>query len=191
MTAIWFSLNFWASSTAFFFTYYVFEERGWTADSLRLLMPAALPFGFLGQVLAGRLMDRAGRRPAAAVFICLGSAAALLCYRSEHAWAIGAGWVALQALQGVWSIAQTLTVELFPTELRASASGLTHNLLGRWGLVLGPVAVGTLAAQLGSTAAAVSVLAFSNLLALPALRTLPETRGISLEHPPARDRTDA
>ena len=75
-------------------------------------------------------------------------------------------------------------MELFPTELRASASGLTHNLLGRWGLVLGPAAVGSLAAGLGSTADAVTLLAFANLIALPALVwMIPETRGISLGGP--------
>ena len=101
MTLIWFALNFWAASTAFFFTYYVFNDRGWTADSLRILMPAALPFGFLGHVLAGRLMDRVGRRRAAAAFILLGAFTAVVCYRSTHDWAIGASWIALQFLQGI------------------------------------------------------------------------------------------
>ena len=181
MTSIWFALNFWAASTGFFFTYYVFNERGWTADSLRILMPLALPFGFLGHVLAGWMMDRVGRRGAAASFVLAGAVASIACYQATSDWVIGGCWIALQMLQGVWSIAHTLTVELFPTELRASASGLTHNLLGRWGMVLAPAAVGALAARLGSTSEAVSILAFTNLIALPALIwVIPETRGISL-----------
>ena len=90
----------------------------------------------------------------------------------------------LQMLQGLWTIAATMTTELFETEKRASANAVAHNLLGRWGMVLGPLAVGLLSGPSGSTGAAVSWLAGLNLLFLPAiLWLLPETRGLDLALP--------
>jgi len=129
-------------------------------------------------------MDFLGRRSAAALFMLGGTAAALCCYQSTDYWVIVASWTALQTLQGVWTIATTMTAELFETEVRASANALSHNLLGRWGMVLGPLAVGFLAGPLGSTADAVTLLVFANLLALPVLLwMIPETRGIELGAP--------
>ena len=82
---------------------------------------------------------------------------------------------------------RTLTTELFPTEVRASANGLAHNLLGRWGQVAGPFAVNLVALELGTTGRAVAALACVNLLALPLLRWgLPETRQAELSEREAR-----
>ena len=48
-------------------------------------------------------------------------------------------------------------------------------------MVLGPLAVGFLSGPMGSTANAVTLLAFANLLALPVIFfMIPETRGIEL-----------
>jgi MFS family permease len=66
--------------------------------------------------------------------------------------------------------------------MRATANALSHNLLGRWGLVLGPPLTGWLAERLGSTGDAVTWLALASVLALPLpLWLLPETRGARLE----------
>ena len=84
-------------------------------------------------------------------------------------------------LQGLWTIAATVTTELFDTEVRASANALAHNLLGRWVMVLGPLAVGLLSTPAGSIGNAVSLLAGLNLLFLPVVFwMLPETRGAEL-----------
>ena len=178
---LWFTLNFWATAVIFFFSYYVFEERGWAAADLQLVVPAAVPFAFAGYFAAGWLMDAAGRRIAAASFLVLGSAVGVGCYQASGWWTIAAGWVGLQMVQGIWPIAHTITAELFPTEVRAAALGLTNNLLGRLGLVVGPLLTGSLAAALGSTGDAVTLLALVNLAAVPVvLLALPETRGVPL-----------
>ena len=184
ITLLWFIISFWSSVAMFSFTFYVFNERGWSAEDLQWVPLAAVPFAFLGYALAGVAMDFLGRRSAAALFMLGGTAAALCCYQSTDYWVIVASWTALQTLQGVWTIATTMTAELFETEVRASANALSHNLLGRWGMVLGPLAVGFLAGPLGSTADAVTLLVFANLLALPVLLwMIPETRGIELGAP--------
>jgi putative MFS transporter len=182
LTALWFTVNFWTACALFSFTYYAFNERGWTARDVQLLLPVSVPLGFAGYALGGWLMDASGRKLAAGLYLALGAGFAALCYQSA-AWAwIAGAFIALQMLQGVWPILHTWTAELFPTEMRATANALSHNLLGRWGLVLGPPLTGWLAERLGSTGDAVTWLALASVLALPLpLWLLPETRGARLE----------
>lgn len=178
---LWFTVNFSSMCTMFFFSYYAFNERGWTATDLQIVVPAAVPFAFIGYVAGGRMADLVGRRAAAATFLLLATLVANIGYRAEGWWVIAGSWVALQALQGIWPIANTITAELFPTEVRASAGAFAHNLLGRMALVIGPPIVGSLAAALGSTGDAVALLSLSNLVLVPlALWLVPETRGAEL-----------
>jgi putative MFS transporter len=181
ITLIWFIVNFWASVAMFSFAYYVFNERSWTAWDLQWVPLATVPFAFLGYSVAGVVMDLVGRRQALGGFLLLGVGASLSCYLASDYWVIVVSWATLQMLQGLWSIAATITTELFDTELRASANAISHNLLGRWGMVIGPLAVGFLSEPCGSTGNAVAILALVNLLFLPVVFwMLPETRGISL-----------
>jgi len=184
MSAVWFIINFWSAAVAFFFYYYVMSERSWVDADLQLVAPAALPFAFAGYMIAGWLMDAIGRRRAAIVYLVLGAAVAMTCYQATGWWTIAACWVSLQTLMGVWVVGTTLTAELFPTEVRAAASGLTLSLIGRLGFVLAPSVTGVLAVWLDSTGSAVSLLALVNLLAIPILVfAIPETRGVDLAAP--------
>ena len=181
ITALFVTVSFWTGTALFFFTYYVFEERGWTARDLQWLTLGTIPTGFAGFWLAGWLMDRVGRRPAAAAYLVLATIATAACFQSEDARAIALAYWALMGLSGLWSIASTITAELYPTELRAAALGITNHLLGRTGFVLGPLVTGRLAAALGSTADAVTWLSLANLACVPLLLWLvPETRGTEL-----------
>ncbi|MFL2935768.1 MAG: MFS transporter [Myxococcota bacterium] len=181
VTLVWFIVNFWSSVAMFSFVYYVFNERSWDSADLQWVPLATVPFAFVGYGLAGLIMDSLGRKPALAGFLILGLAASIVCYQAESYWTIVGAWAVLQMLQGLWTIAATVTTELFDTEVRASANALAHNLLGRWGMVLGPLAVGLLSAPAGSTGNAVSILAGLNLLFLPVVFwMLPETRGTEL-----------
>lgn len=87
----------------------------------------------------------------------------------------------LQLALGIWVVGHVMTTELFPTEVRASAYGLAQNLIGRWGFVAGPAAVGWLAVPFAGTSNAIVALSFINLLAIPlVLWALPETRDADL-----------
>jgi MFS family permease len=86
----------------------------------------------------------------------------------------------LTGLTGVWTIATTWTTELFPTQTRATALGISNNLIGRLGLVFGPIVAGRLSAALGSTSLAISLLAGVTLLVIPLVWSLPETNGADL-----------
>ena len=181
MGAFWFAVAFSSAAVTFFFFYYVQNERAWTDAHLALVAPAAVPFAFLGYVLAGWLCDAIGRRNAAFLYLVLGTLVALTCYQSANWWVIAGCWVGIQTLNGVWVVANTLTVELFPTRVRAAAGGLTSAFVGRSGFVVAPAVTGWLAVQVGSTGQAVSLLALVNLVAIAIVAfAIPETRGVEL-----------
>jgi putative MFS transporter len=188
VSGLWFVINFWVGATMFLFSFYAVRERGWTADDLRRLAPFGLICAFVGSTLPpDALMDAIGAPTAAAVLLVLGGIATLVTFKAESFVVVAAGWVCLQALQGILADRYTLTTELFPTEVRASANGLAHNLLGRWGQVAGPFAVNLVALELGTTVVRSPPLACVNLLALPLLRWgLPETRQAELSERDAR-----
>jgi len=181
VSALWFVINFWVGATMFLFVLYAVRERGWTPRDIQIVAPWGFACAIVGYLAAGWLMDAIGRRAAAASLLVLGAVATVVAFRAQAFVVVASAWVALQALQGVWPVAHTLTTELFPTEVRASANGLSHNLIGRWGQVAGPFCVNLVAGAVGSTGAAVAALASVNLLALPLLFwTLPETRQVDL-----------
>lgn len=182
LTAVWFTINFWTACTLFFFAAYVQGERGWDEMTLAWVVPSATLAGFCGYLLAGRSMDAIGRKPTLGIYLAGASIAGTICYRSESDVVIIASYFALMMLAGLWAIGETIAVELFDTDVRATANGLTNNLLGRWGLVLGPAAMGFLIGKLGSIGEAASWLALGNLVVLPLILWLvPESRDFGLD----------
>ncbi|MAG33273.1 MAG: MFS transporter [Deltaproteobacteria bacterium] len=182
---VFLAVNVWSGTALYFFTLYVFEERGWTSASLAWLFLGTIPFGFLGYSLSGFAMDRLGRRWAATLYFVAAFGATMLCYRSTDSVAIYLGYFLMIGLGGIWTIAITWSMELFPTEVRATAAGTTNNLFGRMGLVFAPMVAGLLSASLGSTADAISLCALVTLAALPLVWMLPETNAVALMGHPA------
>ncbi len=180
VTLLWVAINFWSGTALYFFTIYTFGDRGWDATDLQLLPWGKIPFGLAGYILSGIVMDRYGRRPAATIYLLGAFAATLLCYRSTDDVSIYLGIFLLYGLGGVWTIVTTWTMELFPTEMRATALGLANLLIGRLGLAAGPIVAGQLSADWHSTPDAISVLAVVTVLALPLVWSLPETNAIDL-----------
>jgi len=180
MSGVWFAINFWSGTALYFFTEYVYSERAWTSVDLQILPFGTIPFGIAGYVLSGYAMDRFGRRPAAAVYLVAAFLATMLCYRSTDSRTIYLGFFLLFGLGGVWTIVTTWTLELFPTESRATALAIANNLIGRMGLVIGPIAGGYLSSAWGSASTAIVALGSVTLLALPLLHGLPETNAIDL-----------
>lgn len=178
--SVWLSIDFWNSCAMFSFSFYAQRERGWTPEDLAWWLPISGLFQFVGYVAAGRLMDRWGRRRTVMSYLSLASFASAVCYLGEGGLVV-VGYFAMAGLGGMWAVAQTISAELFPTEVRATAGGLTHNLIGRLGMTLGPKLVGVLAVTLGSTGYAVALLGALNLFVIPLIAaTLPETRGANL-----------
>lgn len=179
--ALFLPINVWSGTALYFFTLYVFGERGFTAADLVWLPAGTIPFGFLGYSLSGVAMDRLGRRPAATLYFVAAFAATLLCYRSTWSPAIYLGYFLLIGLGGIWTIAITWSAELFPTSVRATAAGTTNNLFGRLGLVFAPMLAGRVTTALGSTADAITLFSGITLLVLPLVWLLPETNAAVLD----------
>lgn len=186
MAGIWFTLAFGASIGLNFVSYYVVRERGWSPQALAALVPAAGILGAAGYVFAGVLADRVGRRRALAIYLGLGFVASALCFGSENAFAISSGYVLLNAASGSWSVTATLCAELFPTELRATATAVANNLLGRVGMASGPFLLAACLPHFGSLSAALVALSAIHLLCLPLVLL-----GVTETHAPRADREAA
>ena len=181
MSTLWFLVNFASANAALFFTLYVMRERGWPASDLALLAPFGLAGAFAGSVVTGLMLDAIGRRYTIAVLMGLLGGLTAVAYQAHNWWSIGAAFVGIQIVLGVWIAAYTVNSELFPTELRAAANGWCNNLIGRWGFVIAPWLSGALAEATGGVGGANAALGMLALLAVPlALFVLPETRGIRL-----------
>ncbi|WOK35400.1 MFS transporter [Sphingomonas sp. C3-2] len=181
MSGLWFVINFASAVSSFFFSFYVLNERGWTALDLAKIAPAGFASAFIGYIAAGWLMDGIGRRRTAMIFLGMTAVLTLQCYAATDWWTIALCWVGLQAMLGIWTIGFTLNSELFPTAIRAAANGWCHNLLGRWGMVIAPMLFGWVSVQAGSVAAAGQWLGLVGFLGLPLIYfAIPETAGTAL-----------
>lgn len=191
-SAIWVAINLWAGSAMYLFFVYA-TQRGWTAEDVQLLPLGTIPLGLALYGLSGFAMDRFGRRPTATLYLVACFVTTLVCYLATDDRVIYWTYCTMFGLNGVWVVVTTWTLELFPTESRSTALALANNLVGRMGLVFGPMFGGILAEHWGSLPTAVIALAGVTLIAIPLVWSLPETKGIALDGraPPARDATGA
>lgn len=180
--SIWFAVNAWSASSLFFFTYYVTNERGWDASQVGSTLSIGFIFALLGNILAGPMIDFAGRRFTICAYFTVGALSAMTCFLTQSPAIIMVSYCVLMSTQAMWGISATITSEIFPTEIRASGNAVVNNLLGRTGMVLAPGAVGVLSVWLGSVGTAVAVLSVTPFFAIPViLMLLSEAKGKSLE----------
>jgi len=180
---IWFAVNAWSGSCLFFFSYFVTNERGWDAAAVSQALAVGYTFAILGYASAGPMLDFAGRRATATLYFVVGAIAAVTCFTAREPVLIGAAYAVVLAMHALWPIAATITSEVFPTAIRATANAVVNNLIGRTGMAIAPAVVGAIAALTGSIGTAVAVVALVPLLCLPLiLRLVSETRGRELEH---------
>jgi putative MFS transporter len=178
VSAMWFTLSFWSGGVLVGFFRFLGAERGWTPEMIGRLPWGTIPAGIAGYLAAGWAMDRLGRRPTAIAYFSASSLATVACYQADAPLAGAAAYCAVTALGGAWTVTNTLTAELFPTKLRATASGVAGSLVGRLGFVVGPLVAGRAIAAAGGAASALSWLALLNVgCALLVWRAIPETRG--------------
>ncbi|MDA8426159.1 MAG: MFS transporter [Treponema sp.] len=165
-----------------FYTTFAMDERGLTVSQVSLIAAVAFTLGLGGFIAAGRLMDAWGRRPTAITFFTAGGISTALAFQAPRALLGPALVVLIFFMTAYLTICGTYTAELFPTRLRASAAAWTNNTLGRVGMVLAPVLVGTLAGPLGGVGPAVSLMGLFPILAAGiVLFFLQETKNLELE----------
>ena len=135
---------------------------------------------WLGYVLFGFAADAFGRRRSYVVYLLVAAALVPLygLATSPLALLLLGPFVAFFGT-GFFSGFSALAAELFPTEVRATAMGLSYNI-GRGLSAAAPFIVGALAARY-SLGSAFFLLAFAFFLAALLALALPETRGKVLE----------
>ncbi|MBB83368.1 MAG: MFS transporter [Deltaproteobacteria bacterium] len=180
VSLLWLAINGWAGSAMYLFFQYAMSERGWTAEDVQLLPLGTIPLGLALYAASGFVMDRFGRRPAATLYLAACFVTTVVCYQATNDRAVYWAYCTLFGLNGVWVVVTTWTLELFPTASRSTALAIANNLVGRMGLVFGPMLGGVMAERWESLSFAVVSLASVTLFAIPIVWTLPETNGIVL-----------
>src|SRR5690606_1185542 len=77
---IWFVTNFWTAIALFFFSYYAINERDWSTTQVSTTLTLGFLVSLLGFVIAGPLLDLAGRKFTACLYFALGGAAVMVCF---------------------------------------------------------------------------------------------------------------
>jgi MFS family permease len=135
---------------------------------------------WLGYALFGFFADSVGRRRSYVTYLLVAAALVpLYGITRSPAWLLVLGPLVAFFGTGFFSGFSAIASELFPTEIRATAMGLTYNL-GRGLSAAAPAVIGLLASRFGFGSAFLLLAAAFLAAALLAL-ALPETKGRQLE----------
>lgn len=159
---------FWfqVSATLSFMSKYLQEEHGYLPQQVSLLFIVAGSLAIFGNVLAGRISDRVGRR-LTLVAALLVNCVAIVTFYNTAGFTLPLAWIAaLFSFFAVDVMVNAISGELFPTRCRSTASTL-RMVCAMFAAVAGLAIEGSLFAALGSHAAALSLLSLSSLLAIP------------------------
>jgi len=175
------------ASGAFWWPYYAQTEAGMSLSLTGLYLGVAGLTGAAGFIVAGRSMERYGRRPTFLVYVA-GAALFGVPLFQIHSPGLMLPFLCLAIFFGLGSAAVTsaFSTEFFPTYLRSRAAAWCRNAFEIPGGIVGPLIVGLLGDHLtgpiGSIGDAMSVLFIVTLLptAFIAWRYLSETRHLDL-----------
>lgn len=155
--------------------------RGFAALGLTGFLVTVNLLGMLpGYLLFGVFADRFGRKRTFAVYLAAAAASVpLMAAAREPGWILAFACVAAFFGTGFFTGSGIIGSEIFPTESRATALGISYNV-ARGLSALAPITIGALSEHYGlSWAFGASAIAFA-LATITAL-LLPETRGVELE----------
>ncbi|MBW2280730.1 MAG: MFS transporter [Deltaproteobacteria bacterium] len=157
------------------------EVHGYSPGNVTVLFLTAGGLGILGNIYAGILGDRFGRKPVMCAGMVL-NAVAIVGFYNASGWMLPPLWVmAVFTITGVGVLFKALGSELFPTSYRSTASGM-RAVVGTLGGVAGLALEGPLYQLVGSHALAITCMA--PVLVLPPIliaTLLPETASRELE----------
>lgn len=181
VASIWFLCYLPANNAITFFKEYAIGDLGWTdAQVGKAIVTAAvvsLPLIFA----TGKLLDAWGRLKGGALIFSVGAIGISAAYQVTHPMLLTVALImAMYAATAFLQVANMITAELFPTELRSDAFGWCNNLLGRSSYVFSPLVI-TVVAEESGWGNAMAPTAVFFLLAIVLLRFLPETAKRELE----------
>ncbi len=178
---LWFTLNF-TFQGAFIWLPSILVSNGYsTARSFFFVL--IISIGQIpGALAAAGLADLASRRLTLGLFVLAwGLGVALLGFAGSSTMILVSGLIFAVANGAVFGLAYPVTTELYPTRMRATATGWASGM-GRVGGILAPLGVGWLVQAGLGTAGIFSLLALAPVAALLAVAGLrQETTGRTLE----------
>lgn len=160
--------------------YFVLEYHGWTPRQLSFMVVGGGAFGLVGNVVAGRMADRVGRRGVGALFLCGFPLAAWIFFHAPS-WLLVPVWALLVFFfMGGNVIIRALSSELFPTSHRGTSTGVLV-LLETVGAAGGFALLGLQQKAAGDLVFWIPLLSNGALVAGLILLALPETGHRELE----------
>jgi len=164
---IWIGMYLCYSSAMNFFSYHVVNDLGWGTTQVSLVTALAFTLGLAGYYVVGKLLDAIGRKKTAYLFFFLGACAVVLVFQLKSFVMIAIAQIITVFFIGTFTVlCATFTNELFPTEIRASATAWGNNIVGRLGQIAAPALVGVLTIPLGGVANAVSLLTLGPIVCI-------------------------
>jgi MFS family permease len=174
----------WSFSNApvdFFLAKHFQDVHGWAPARFATVAVLGGALGLTGQVIAGRISDRSGRRPALLFFTTMEPLLGIVLYLLLGPVVMGVyvTWVFASVANDV--VGRAAGQEMFPTRARATAAGAA-TLVMTLGGVLGLACESLLFAAVGSHATAIPIIAAVGfLMPLVVWLAYPETSGRTLE----------
>jgi len=163
-----------------FIGYFVLSYRGWEPWQYSAMVVVCGALGVVGNVHAGRLADRHGRRIVGLVVLGVFPILAWMFFRGPG-WILPVTWVLLVLVTMAGNvIVRALATELFPTSQRGTSAGMM-SLAETFGAGVGLLALSLLATEPGELIAMLPLVSSATLLAALVVMFLPETRQRELE----------
>jgi len=160
------------------FSKHLQDHGGYSPAGVAQLFVAGGTVGIVGNVVAGRMGDRFGRRPVAVALLIAMTGACLAVYRVSG-WVLPVAWAGFVfTLTGLNLLLTALASELFPTSARSTSAGFRMSMASLGG-VLGFAIEGAL--YDGSHADAVILMLPAVVFPIVAVLCLPESAGRELE----------
>ena len=160
----WFQIG----ATLNFMSKYLQSSQGYSPGQVSLLFVVAGAFAIFGNIVAGRVSDAIGRRPTLAAGMLV-NCVALIAFYNSAGFLLSLAWIAaLFSFFVVEVVVNIISGELFPTSCRSTAASL-RTIFSVLAGALGLAAEGSLYVLTGSHSAALSMMALSTLLGLPAV----------------------
>lgn len=157
------------------------EVHGYTPPQIALLFLTVGATAPIGNIIAGAMGDRFGRKRVLVLALLVNAAAIALFYNSSGLWIPPVWGLMLLTLTMILTIFAALGSELFPTSYRSTASGL-RQIVATAGAALGLWMEGQLYAWTGSHGSAITwMLVVTPLAPLIVALLLPETANLELE----------
>jgi len=181
LVAVGFLGNLGGNAAGFFFPKYLQEAHGWSPGDVSRLYFLGGGLGILGNIVAGRMSDRFGRRRMGSLFFLLAPFLTIWLYSTRSNLVIPIWVVELFFDVAGSTIVTAYGVELFPTSYRSTA-GSALAVAGTTGGALGLFLEGVLYRATGSHWVAVCCLTIFWMVApVVMFFSFPETAGRELE----------